>query len=151
MKLDPDDKQIIKDAKDGGAIMVTWDRVVRQAAGGLTPYEAMDKALAEGKGTPEARADVSRLRQLKPADLSAMAEAGNKTYELFREKLEVNELGARLIRHLRVEEDYSWRAVARYISRTLKAPWGSNQLAGMVLCEKAAKALGEDFLKPPWN
>jgi len=149
--LDPDDEQVIKDAEGGGAVLVTWDRVLRQAAGGMTPYEAMDKALAEGKGTPEAQADVSRLRQLKPSDLTALSEAGNKTYELFRQKLEVNEPGARLIRHLRVEKDYSWRAISRYISRTMKAPWGANQLAGMVLCEKAAKLLGEDFMQPPWN
>ena len=149
--IDPDDELIIKEAKAGGAIMVTWDRVVRQAAGGLTPYEAMDKAIAEGNGTKESQAEVSRLRKLSPAELTALAKAGNETAELFRQKLEVNEKGAKLIRHLRVDKDYSWRAIARYLSRVLKAPWGSNQLAGMVLCKKAAKLLGEDYLQPPWN
>jgi len=149
--LDPDDEQIIKDAKDGGAVLVTWDRVLREAADGLTPYEAMDKALAEENGTKEAQAEVSRLRKLSPTDLTALADAGNKTYELFRKKLEVNELGAKLIRHLRVDKEYSWRAIARHCSQYLKAPFGGNQLAGMVICEKAAKALGEDYLQPPWN
>ena len=149
--IDPDDEQIIKDAKDGGAVLVTWDRVLRQAAGGLTPYEAMDKAIAEGNGTKKAQAEVSRLRKLSPADLTALADAGNKTCELFRQKLEVDELGAKLIRHLRVDKEYSWRAISRHCSRYLKAPFGGNQLAGMAICEKAAKALGEDFMQPPWN
>ncbi len=46
--LDPDDEEIIKEAKEGGAIMVTWDRVVRYAAGGLTPYEVLDMAQSSG-------------------------------------------------------------------------------------------------------
>ena len=149
--IDPDDEHIIKEAKEGGAVLVTWDRVMRQAAGGITPHEAMDKAVAEGGGTKEAQAEVSRLRKLSPADLTALADAGNKTYELFRQKLEVNELEAESIRYLRVDKEYSWRAIARYCSRILKAPFGGNQLAGMVICEKAAKVLGEDFLQPPWN
>lgn len=149
--LDPDDEQIIKDSKDGGAVLVTWDRVLRQAAGGLTPYEALDKGLAEGKGTKEARVEVSRLRSLSAAELSAMIDAVNKTYQLFQQKLEVNELGAKMIRILRVDKEYSWRAIARHCSRALKVPFGGNQLAGMVICDKAAKALGENFLKPPWN
>lgn len=65
--LDRDDEQVIKDAKEGGAIMVTWDRVVRQAAGGITPYEAMDQALAAGTGSNEDRAEVSRLHKLTHA------------------------------------------------------------------------------------
>ena len=149
--LDQNDEQIIKECKDGGAILTTWDRVLRQAAGGMTPYEVLDKAKAEGKGTPEAQAEVSRLRSLSPAELSALANAGNETYRLFRQKLEVNEIGAKLIRYLRVDKEYSWRAIARHCSRYLKAPFEGNQLAGMVICEKAAELLGENFMEPPWN
>lgn len=149
--LDPDDKQIIKEAKDGCGVLVTWDRVVRQAAKGLTPYEVLDKAKAEGNGTKEAQAEVSRLRHLSPGELTSLADAGNQTYQLFRDKLDVNQQGACLVRHLRVDKGYSWRAIARFFSRMFNAPWGSNQLAGMVICEKAAKLLGEDFLVPPWN
>ncbi|KKL80976.1 hypothetical protein LCGC14_1999350 [marine sediment metagenome] len=149
--LDPDDEQIIKDAKGGGAVLVTWDRVVRQAAGGLTPYEVLDKAIAEGKGTKEAQAEVSRLRKLSPVDLTIMADAADKTYETFRKHIEVSELSAKLIRHLRISEGYSWRAISRHCSRIWGAPWGANQLAGIVICEKAAKLTGEDFLESPWN
>lgn len=45
--LDPDDEQVLKDAKEGGCVLVTWNRVLLEAAGGLTPYEALDKAKAE--------------------------------------------------------------------------------------------------------
>jgi hypothetical protein len=147
--LDPDDEQVMKDAKDGGAILVTWDRVLREAAGGLTPYEALDQAKAEGKGTPEAQAEVSRLRTLSPRDLTVLGEAANETYELLREKIEVDQATASLIRVLRINKGYSWRA--RHCSEFIKAPFGGNQIAGMVICEKAAKILGEDFLEPPWN
>ena len=149
--LDSDDEQVIKDAKGGGAILVTWDRVLRQAAGGITPYEALDRAIAEGEGSVDAQAEVSRLRKLSSAELTVLADAGNETYQLFRQKIEVNEPGAKLIRYLRVDKEYSWRAIARHCSRILKAPFGGNQLAGMAICEAAAKALGEDFLEPPWN
>jgi len=149
--LDPDDEQTIKDAKEGAAILVTWDRVVRLAAGGITPYDALDKATAAGTGTKEAQAEVSRLRGLSPADLAVMADGANKTYQYFCRHIKVSPGLAKLIRQLRVERDYSWRTVARYCSTVWRATWGGNQLAGMVICEKAAKLLGEDFLQPPWN
>jgi hypothetical protein len=149
--LDPDDEQIIKDAKDGGAVLVTWDRVVRLAAGGITPYEALDQAKAADTGTKEAQAEVSRLRKLAPTDLTVLAQEGNKTREYFSRYIEVNSETAKLVRRLRVGKDCSWRAVARFWSLLWGAPWGGNQIAGMVICDKAAKLLGEDFMKPPWN
>jgi len=149
--LDADDEQIIKEAKEGACILVTWDRVLRLAASGITPYEALDQAKAAGTGTKEAQAEVSRLHTLTPAELTVMADAGNKTYQSFRQHIKVSPGLAKLIRQLRVERDYSWRTVARFYSRVWRAPWGGNQLAGMVICEKAAKLLGEDFLQPPWN
>lgn len=149
--LDRDDEQIIKEAKDAGAVLVTWDSILREAAGGPTPYEILEKASADGQGTKEAQAEVSRLRSLSPADLTALSEAGNKTAKAFQEYIVLNSVEAEVVRHLRVEEHYSWRAVSRYFSELWEAPWGANQLAGMVICQKAAKITGGDFLKPPWN
>lgn len=149
--LDRDDEQIIKEAKEGGCVFVTWDRVVRLATGGITPYEALDQAKAEGKGTKEAQAEVSRLRKLKPGELTSLSDAANKTYELFRQHITVGTVEAKLIRLLRVEQNYSWRAVARRCSDIWHAPWGGNQLAGMAICRRAAEIEGEDFMKPPWN
>jgi len=62
---------------------------------------------------------------------------------------------AREIRRLRVEERLSWRGVARATADAWgrEAIWEprSNQLAGMILCEAAARLLGEDYLEDPWN
>ncbi len=149
--LDPDDEQVIKDGKEGGAILVTWDRVVRVQAGGLTPIQALDHALEKGEFAQEAKAEVSRLRQLTPSQLTVMADGADKTLTLFHESIQVTSVAATRIRQLRVDQDYSWRAIARYCSREWLAPWGANQIAGMVICEKAAKLLTEDFMEPPWN
>lgn len=149
--LDKDDKQVIKESQGAGAILVTLDRVLREEAGGMTPMEALAKAEAEGTGTNEARAEVSRLRKLTPRDLTVLADAGNKTYELFRQMISLTREQAKLVRQLRVEKNLSWRAIARYHSIVWSADWGGNQIAGMAICEKAALLLGEDFLQVPWN
>lgn len=59
------------------------------------------------------------------------------------------------IRHLRVDESYSWRIVAaecheRWGNESSWEP-ASNQLAGMELCEAAAEYFDEHFLASPWN
>ncbi len=153
--LDPDDEQIIQDCKAAGAIFITFDRVTREAAGALamTPYEVMQKAKEEtpAETPPEARAEVDRLLTLTPEKLTIMADGANKTCQLFNQHIRLDTPRAKLVRHLRVTQSFSWRAVARRCALLWEAPWGANQLAGMVICEKAAKLLGEDFLKEPWN
>jgi len=150
--LDPDDQTIIQDCKADGAVLVTWDRVVREAAGGLTPIECMQQAREEAppETPPEARAEVDRLLTLTPELLTVMADGANKTYQLFN-RIPLDTPRAKLVRHLRVTQSFSWRAVARRCALLWKAPWGANQIAGMALCQKAAKLLGEDFMKEPWN
>lgn len=138
-----------------GATFVTWDRVVLAAAGGITPYEAMDHALehpVEGvEVTEEAKTEVTRLRQLSPAQLTVMADGADNTWAFFKDGITVTEMEASWVRRLRVDSDFSWRAIARSCSREWRAPWGANQIAGMAICEKAAKLFQEDFMQPPWN
>ncbi len=55
------------------------------------------------------------------------------------------------IRTWRVEEDYSWRAVTQAASDPWGSEYGSNQLYGQDLCFAAAKLLGEDPYREPWN
>ncbi len=150
--LDPDDEQIIGDCKAGNVTLVTWDRVVREAAGLPTPIEIMQQAREEApaEAPPEAKAELDRLIRLTPEQLTVMADGANKTYQLFQ-RIPLDKPRAKLVRHLRVTQSFSWRAVARRCAMLWEAPWGANQLAGMVICEKAAKLLGEDFLKEPWN
>ncbi len=151
--LDPDDELIIGDCKAGNVVLITWDKVVREAAGGLTPIECMQQAKEEAppETPPEARAEVDRLLTLTPEKLTVMADASNETYQTFNRHIRLDTPRAKLVRHLRVTQSFSWRAVARRCALLWKAPWGANQIAGMALCQKAAKLLGEDFLKEPWN
>jgi len=152
--IDTDDEQVIKDCKEGGAILVTWDRVVRAAADGITPHEMLDQAMkssVEGENAEKGQAELSRLRKLTPAQLTVMAEGANDTWRHFYGHIMLTKKSARLIRKRRVDQDYSWRAIARFWSVKFCADWGGNQIAGMVICSKAAKLLGEDFMQPPWN
>lgn len=149
--LDPDDYRVIEDAKAAGGVLVTWDHVVREAAGAITPYEALDRAVAEGHGTPEAQTEISRLRALTPAQLTAMAKGADRTWRSFHRDIPVNLEMATQTRLLRVIGHFSWRYIARYWSSRWSAPWGANQIAGMVICKKSAELLGEDFMASPWN
>ncbi|MEU1076052.1 MULTISPECIES: hypothetical protein [unclassified Streptomyces] len=55
------------------------------------------------------------------------------------------------IRRWRVDEDFTWRAVAQAASELWGSGGGSNQLHGEDLCVTAAKVLGEDPCREPWN
>jgi len=55
------------------------------------------------------------------------------------------------IRTWRCDENYSWRAVAQAVSDRWGSEWGSNQLFGEDLCRAAAKLLGENPCREPWN
>ncbi|MGW5355317.1 hypothetical protein ACWERV_32965 [Streptomyces sp. NPDC004031] len=55
------------------------------------------------------------------------------------------------IRAWRCGEDYSWRAVAQAASERWGFEGGGNQLLGRDLCVAAAKLLGEDPDREPWN
>ena len=58
---------------------------------------------------------------------------------------------ARFVRQLRVDDGYTWRAVAATCALEWGGGWGSNQLAGMAICERAAALFGECALEKPWN
>ena len=61
------------------------------------------------------------------------------------------------IRKARVDDGYSWRAVAgagfERLGKGQEEWWRptSNQLIGMALCELAAQHFGEDYMQDPWN
>ena len=153
--LDPDDLRVIAEARAAGATLITWDTPLREAAGGLTPYEAMDQAIDEVQGIPELQqgvGDIKALRSLSPRDLTALATAAADTAAYFQKSIHVEGPNtAGVVRQWRVDAGYTWRSVSRMYSTAWHLPFGSNQLAGMALCEQAAKLLGEDFMKAPWN
>lgn len=155
MMLDPDDEQIIRDCRAAGAVLVTGDRWMKEAAPDvvLSPYEAMQKGLDEAPQDtpPEAIENLKGLIRMTPEQLSVMGEDANNTWMVFQKYLRLKKEQAKLVRYLRVEQHFTWRAVARRCALLWEAPWGANQLAGMCICKKAAELLSEDFMKEPWN
>src|SRR5712664_253227 len=63
----------------------------------------------------------------------------------------ITEERARWIRVLRVEKRFSWRAVARAASKEWGFVENSDQPMGSLICEAAARMLGEDGQAKPWN
>lgn len=55
-----------------------------------------------------------------------------------------------LIREWRVK-GCTWRRIAEKASEAWNGDWDSNQMAGVELCEAAAKHFGEDPHSEPWN
>lgn len=57
------------------------------------------------------------------------------------------------IRQWRCVDNFSWRGVAHAAHEAFGGKWQPtwNQVAGLDLCEAAAKRLGEDHWGEPWN
>lgn len=94
--------------------------------------------------------EITSVEQLKE-----LAEAAKSTHDAFLDEaaeIMTPELAAK-IRELRVDEGYSWRAVAQSIYDLTGGGWSppSNQLMGMALCEHAAAHFGEHYRSEPWN
>ena len=89
--------------------------------------------------------------------LKAFAQMAKDRFDAFDERIQevMTEPLGKIIRMLRVEQDYSWREVANQMSQhpEFTACWSppSNQLAGMALCQRAALMFGEKYMSPPWN
>jgi hypothetical protein len=63
---------------------------------------------------------------------------------------ELNEEQANFIKNLRVNEGYTWRAIASEYSRKYMDEPSGNQLLGLELCTAAMKFLGEK-VEDGWN
>lgn len=91
-------------------------------------------------------------RPITPEEMEEIAKKAETILNSFREifkdmPMEV----ARFIRSLRVDANGTWRYVAETCNNEYGGYWGSNQLAGMALCERAAQLHGEDYLTDPWD
>ena len=62
---------------------------------------------------------------------------------------------AQFVRKLCVDEGLTWRGIAEAWEKKFAVitnwKFNENQLAGMAICELAAKFFNEDYMKPPWN
>ena len=91
---------------------------------------------------------------LQPGDLEWLMDAAKATREHFEALMATLTMDqAALVRRLRVDEGYSWRAVAETCHVEWAGTWEppSNQIMGMILCERAAALHGEDAEIAPWN
>lgn len=123
----------------------TLDRKMKKAKFKLDP---VDKQVLESAKTGEGLVPITSVDQLK-----ALAKRAGEVHDGFLEEAMgiMTRERAEFVRRLRVDEDYTWRAVARECSEAWGTNWGSNQLAGMALCDIAAKVFGEDYMEEPWN
>jgi hypothetical protein len=99
----------------------------------------------------------SRGRKLTVEDFEKMARQGSEKFSryLLMVAMKMTPQRAKRIRDLRVNEVWSWRAIAAISHREwgLDADWDppSNQIAGMALCQIAAETFGEHYRSAPWN
>lgn len=112
--------------------------------------DPVDCQILEAVKTGKGAIPITSIEQLQD-----LARAAKATHDYFMEQVIgfMTREKAEFVRRLRVDEGYSWRAVARECSDAWKGDWSppSNQIMGMCLCDVAARVLGEDFNKEPWN
>lgn len=65
--------------------------------------------------------------------------------------IEVTRERAEQIRVWRVDEGCTWRGVASAATVAWAIREEANQMLGVELCQAAARVLGEDARKDPWN
>jgi len=139
---------------------LTHDSIADPAgnAGGRrsTRLDPVDQEIYRQAVTGEGLIEIKSAEQFE-----ALARMAALTKQMFDEDVAkiLTPSRAALVRRLRVEEGYSWRAVAHacYEAWAMLLPeellWAppSNQLMGMALCEAAARHFGEDANAAPWN
>lgn len=122
--------------------LITHDSA--QVSGGK--LDPVDEEIANAAATGEG------LIQVTPEMLEELAEAAKATVDHFQKVMEnMTKEQADYVRQLRVDEGYSWRAVASACNEAWNGDWDSNQIAGMAICEKAASFFDEDYFEKPWN
>jgi hypothetical protein len=136
--------------EDENITFVTDDQEIHRE-GKLDPT---DVEILESAKSREGLITIKSVEELK--ELIKAASERFEAYTLFVTEHMTKEQ-AEFVRKLRVDEGYSWRAVARrcYGNHRFRdwPKWGppSNQIMGMALCQRAAEMFGEDYQKPPWN
>lgn len=155
------DNEQVKD-DDGEIHFLTNDVIADPArnAGGRerTRLDPVDQEIYKQAVTGEGLIKIESAEQLQ-----ALAQAAFMTKQIFDEDAARIMTLARAVdvRRLRVDQGYSWRAVAHAcydawaaeLDRETREGWfpPSNQLMGMALCEAAARQFGEDPEQAPWN
>lgn len=158
-KLDPTDEQILRQASKGGQVfqMSSDEALAFYAPGAKDDVprrpSAVEREVSRLKGDDRTRRDDNGLLHLSQEDLHDLVGAAAETWKVLKEEARaaMTDERAEFVRTLRVTRKYTWRSVARACSTAWKTDWGSNQIAGMCICEAAAERFFEDYRKPPWN
>jgi hypothetical protein len=150
-KLDPADEAVMKEAAHGDELVLMTLQQALEAMQREEPEKFQEFENKFGESNSFQGAIPLTIEQI--VELTAKGDDRmrqfDEAFEVFM-RLEV----AKQIRIWRVDGHYSWRAIAREVYATaIWCEWSppSNQIAGMSLCKIAAKLLGEDYRKEPWN
>ena len=139
---------IMNEQESEETIFVTDDKGIRKSG----KLDETDRQILEEAKTGKG------IRIISTEQLMAIAKAASDTFDYYRKqcKKKMTKEQAQFVRRLRVEEGFSWRAVARACHTQNWKGWErweppSSQPMGMALCERAAKFFKEDYNKEPWN
>ncbi|KKN58137.1 hypothetical protein LCGC14_0554770 [marine sediment metagenome] len=138
--------EMIADDPHEGPALVTEDRAMREGG----KLDAADYSIMASAAHGEGAVTMSR------GEILELAEQGIKVFghlqDLARRRMKKRQ--ARYVRYLRLD-GHSWRSIAQlcYNRGWDWVSWAppSNQIAGMVLCERAAELYGENYRREPWN
>ena len=152
-KLDPVDKALLEEAAKLGEVVL---RSPRQE------FELMSVDEPSKFQMFHRQCEVASGRSLTFNDLVKYAVVADEKKHAFDTHAAgaMTKEQAAMIRSWRVDEHYTWRAVARVAFGMAAIGWWpgwglwhppSNQIMGMALCERAAKFFNEKYMEPPWN
>ena len=131
---------------------VTEDKAIRDARK-RTKLGSGDREILESMKTGQGLIEITSMEQFM-----AIAKGLAATFEYFqgicREKMTHDQ--AVFIRSIRVDQGYSWRAIAEACYEQNWGGWErwqppSSQPMGIALCERAAEFFDENYREPPWN
>lgn len=131
---------------------VTEDKAIRDARK-KTGLGKGDREILESMKTGGGLIKIQSMEQLM-AIAKGLAATFEHYQRICREKMTHSQ--AVFIRGLRVNEGYSWRAVAESCHEQSWEGWErweppSSQPMGMALCDRAAEFFSENYKEPPWN
>jgi len=152
-KLDPTDEEILKETAQGGEIIM-----MNMAQALETMKEEEPEKFSAFQQDQEKRAG----RPLTLDELTKLSQQADERWIIYHRYVELMMTNDQAIqvRVWRVNEHFTWRAVARAaFGMAVTDQWQkwrvwappSNQLMGMALCHRAAEFFDENDREPPWN
>ncbi len=148
-QLDTTDQEILREASQNGLVCVRVINIKEM-------LEIMKNTEPEKYRHFQETMEKQAGKRLTFNDLVELGKKADARMQEFTEVVEGMALAqAAQVRIWRVVSHMTWRSVARdaHSEGWFHRQWGppSNQIMGMVLCEKAALFFKENFREAPWN